>query len=122
MGIYIYLDVSFYVTQKEWEAVCLEILELVKAFPLCEVIREESENGLIWRTEKSRERVLDEEGSLGWRTTGDLDTMNGAEEFRLPRRLFLDWEEKNVEEAETSDADALMGLAVYEGIIPYAVL
>lgn len=119
MGIYIYLEVSFSVTQKEWEAVYLETLELVKAFPLCEVIREESEDKSGCRTQRSRERALDEEGSIGWRATGDLDTMTGAEEFILPRRLFPDWEEEELEETEAYDADTLMGLAAYECIISY---
>lgn len=118
MGIYIYLDVSFSVTREEWEAVYLETLELVNVFPLCEVVREEIEGEAVCRMEKSRERVLDEDGNIGWRASGDLENLKGAEEFILPKKLFTDMGELGDEILE-DDIDALIGQAAYEGVIRY---
>lgn len=106
MGIFIYENVSRSVTEDEWKAVYEETLVLVKAFPL-------AERGTITYAGKqivcavpTKERKTSFRGytKLGWCADMDYDTLNGAEEYYLPRDLI------NGEKVDMEAGDAMMGV------------
>ena len=109
MGIYIYLKISRSVTSEEWSAVYEESCKLVEGFPLaetrvanidgintmCLVRTKEHEETYGWKKDKTR---------VGWRSSGDYQTMREAEEYYFPRDLVK--EDEYLEKCE----DAMFGM------------
>lgn len=92
MGIFIYEAISESVTKEEWKQVYEETLVLVKAFPLAEIGTITYAGKTIMCTVRSKEQVI---GSgmykrFGWNASMDYDTLEGAEDYFLPKDLVRD--------------------------------
>lgn len=92
MGIFIYENVSKSVTKAEWEKVYEETLVLVDAFPLAERSAITYSGKKVICAVRSKEREMNFRGykKLGWCADMDYDTLDGAEEYFLPRDLIGD--------------------------------
>lgn len=95
MGIFIYIDISKSVTQKEWKAVYNETLKLIEKLPLAER-RKVDVHGvdtlcLVHTEERQFPPAWEqEEGRIGWAADGDLETLKTAEEYFLLRDFIDD--------------------------------
>lgn len=108
MGVCIQLTLSKSITQKEWESVYEETLQLVNEFPLVCIQKNVECRGinvmcLVKTVEK--ERIYgrnDEIHSMEWTAAGDSVTLRVAENYTLERNLIKE---------EIPDAgDAILGL------------
>lgn len=93
MGIFINLTIAKSTTKKEWEDVYEETMELIKKLPLaeracvdihgvstvCLVKSQEHEFPTRWQTKNKK---------IGWAADGDMDTLETAEQYFLPRNLI----------------------------------
>lgn len=116
MGIFIHLDISKSITKKEWEDVYNETLMLVEKLPLaerrkvnihgvdtvCLVKTEEHNFPPTWGNYKE---------IIGWAADGDIDTLNTAEEYFLPRDIIGD------DEVDENAGDAI--LAAFPSYLDY---
>ncbi len=105
MGIFINLEISKSVTRKEWEDVYNETLLLVEKFPLAEWTVADIHGVGTYCFTKTEEHVFPSirGNRIGWSTNADLETLNDAEEYFLPKDLV---EEKEIDE---NAGDAILG-------------
>lgn len=108
MGVCIQLTLSKSITQKEWESVYEETLQLVNAFPLVCIQKSVEFRGinvmcLVKTVEKERIYGRNNEiHSMEWTAAGDSVTLRVAENYTLERNLIKE---------EIPDAgDAILGL------------
>lgn len=120
MGIFIHLNVSEDVRRAEWRRVYDESLKLVEAFPLYEKQKRMFLGEGMYCAVPTKEREWF--GRIGWHTIGDSVTLQGAEDYFLPKDLFEDdreeAEDQECRETENQDqpsgetaGDAWMSLA-----------
>lgn len=108
MGIFINLDISKSVTKKEWEDVYNETLVLIKNFPLAEK-KSISIHGVdtLCLVQTEEHCFYSSWGpsyeKMGWEAVGDMETLNVAEDYFLPRDLIGD------REIEKESGDAMLG-------------
>ncbi len=103
MGIYIHESISKGVTKEEWGKVYQETLTLMKAFPFAERGNITYAGRKVACTVPAQEReAVSFQGDrmVGWNTTGDYDTLKGAENYYIPKDLVGD----GAVEAEPWDA------------------
>ncbi|MBV7276438.1 hypothetical protein I6U48_26515 [Clostridium sp. PL3] len=86
MGVYINLDiVPSKIDKEEWESVYLESLELIKAYPLASIIREDIGRSKRLVLEKAREQGYGE--NRFWSVSGDIESKQIGENFILYKNL-----------------------------------
>ena len=94
MGVCIQLTLSKSITQKEWESVYEETLQLVNAFPLVCIQKSVEFRGinvmcLVKTVEKERIYGRNNEiHSMEWTAAGDSVTLRVAENYTLERNLI----------------------------------
>ena len=108
MGIFIHLDISRSVTKKEWQDVYNETLRLVEKLPLAERRRVDIHGVDTVCLVHTEERPFVSEWGhydrkIGWAADGDIETLNTAEEYFLPRDLIAD------ETIDINAGDAMLG-------------
>lgn len=85
MGISIKLNVSDDLTQEVWEKAYEESLVLINQFPLFERVRKDYFGQKLYCAVRTKEHETWR--GLGWCADGDYETLRGAEEYFLPRKL-----------------------------------
>lgn len=106
MGIFIYEEISGSVTKEEWANVYQETLTLIKAFPLAERRSIPYAGRTLICAVPTEERNISSvrgKQKIGWKTSLDYDTLNGAEVYVLPKDLIGD------NEVDPDAGDAIMG-------------
>lgn len=108
MGIFIHLDISRSVTKKEWQDVYNETLRLVEKLPLAERRRVDIHGvDTLCLVHTEERQFVSEWGhydrEIGWAADGDIETLNTAEEYFLPRDLVDD------EAIDINAGDAMLG-------------